>query len=294
MKLNTIIYNSANWDGIFCREIVRRALGGKLNNSCYAWEPGTTPLRFPSDGNVYVLGLPLDAPFGSDEPYDCEKNWSRLTWIHNDPDAIRNTDPHVPGLRIAKVACCRLAYAYFRRHQTLEECYPVVPTKSDFDERKVIEPGCLPLVEEVCLWHIPSRLAADFIAGMTATDGINWDLLLTPESAAAWKYALDIAQCDKPAPEPLLESQEGVLVRRNDESNRWEAIIPGHPEMVGSGITPRLACVHLGWRKAMHSIPISKEPHCCKRSTADLDRRDHQTLESTRNILDRADRQCPV
>src|ERR1035437_2952842 len=112
MNKNTIIYDSRSWDGIFCREIALKALGGRDNCQMIDWAPGGPKVIFPAEGHIFVLGLPLDAPFGSQEPYDCENNWPRLTWIHNHPDAIRNTEEGVPGFRLPGVVNCRLAYAY--------------------------------------------------------------------------------------------------------------------------------------------------------------------------------------
>lgn len=181
MKPNTIIYNADGLDGTFCRQIALMALGGEANCLLRPWSYSQPALEFPPVGNVYVMGLPLDAPFGSDEPYDCEKNWDRLTWIHNGPRAIQRTDPGVPGFRMVEVACCRLAYQYFSRRANLEDSYPAVPSSEDFRIGRVNEPTCLWRLQEYIFSAHPGQNARDFVAGMARVGrDVDWEALLTP------------------------------------------------------------------------------------------------------------------
>jgi hypothetical protein len=179
MKPNTIIYNFTNWDGKFCLEIALQALG-KENCTYLGWAPGAPALHFPDEGNVIVLGLPLDSIFGSAEPYDCENNWSRLTWIHNDPDAIRNTDEGVPGLRLAGVANCRLAYQWFVRapRAITEGLDPCAPSRADFLKERVVEPRCLLLVQQLMILIVPSLMAKDFFWGLEHEEELEWDRVI--------------------------------------------------------------------------------------------------------------------
>ena len=106
---------------------------------------GDPPIAFPEEGNVVVLALSLSAPFGSEEPYDCQKNWDRLVWIHNDQFAIDATDPKVPGLRIHGVMCARLVYQYFlgERSARTEQGYWDPPSLDAFKQNRVNEPPIL-------------------------------------------------------------------------------------------------------------------------------------------------------
>jgi hypothetical protein len=200
MSKNTIIYNSDSWDGIFCREIALKALEGIANCNVIQWRPGSPNVRFPTEGHIYVLGMPLDAPFGSQEPHDCESNWHRLTWVHNHPDAIRNTDAGVPGLRISGVANCRLAYAHFFSQEG-------PPTKEDFYFGLVEEPSCLTLVQDKT--KDPAGLTAAFFRGLTRLQRQpDWDRLLTEDVDIGRPYIQALVQLGRVVPDPCAQQGE--------------------------------------------------------------------------------------
>jgi hypothetical protein len=187
MTKDTIIYDPRSWDGIFCREIALRVLGGTDNCQVIDWAPGGPDVIFPSEGFVYVLGLPLDAPFGSTVPYDCETTWPRLTWIHNHPDAIRNTDEGTPGLRIAGVANCRLAYAHFFSQRDSR------PTREDFLFARVREPECLKLVQAKT-GGFEGFVSAFFLGLSRLSQQVYWGLLLSEDAAISRPYIQELAQ----------------------------------------------------------------------------------------------------
>jgi len=141
MSKTTVIYHDMTQDGILCREIAQR----KLPAAKYVgWHFGSPALRFPEEGDVMVLDLPLDATFGSEVPYDCGVNWGRLVWIDNDPRAIRETNMLVPGLRIAGVASSRLAWQWFSFQSDQETEIPALPPgREDFLRGNVDEPDWL-------------------------------------------------------------------------------------------------------------------------------------------------------
>jgi hypothetical protein len=187
MSKNTIIYNAHSWDGIFCREVALKALREKPNVTVLSWEPGDPALEFPDEGHVYVLGLPLDAPFGSQVPYDCENIWHRLTWIHNHPDAIRNTEGGVPGLRTTEVANCRLAYAHFFSQEG-------PPTKANFLFNEVEEPYSLRLVQDQNK-HVSEEDTTAFFRGLSRLQRQpDWNLLLSEELAVCLPYIKALIQ----------------------------------------------------------------------------------------------------
>jgi hypothetical protein len=204
MSETTVIYDSSTWDGIFCREIIRFALQGKSDEvTTIDWRPGRQSLVFP-EGNVYVVGLRLDDTFGMpyQNPYDCQKLWHRLVWLHNDQSAIDRTDPGVPGIRIPDVAVCRLAYHWFVRIQEQwdngENICP--PTLEDFQQGRVVEPVALILLQEYYHWAYPSPNAMAFVAGLQMRDKINWPRLLSPVPGD--RYVAEICRAGVVGPEP--------------------------------------------------------------------------------------------
>ena len=143
MSKTTIIYNDATQDGILCHEIARRNFS---TAEFVGWHSGAPALKFPEEGKIVVLDLPLDLPFGSPQPHDCIGNWERLVWIDNDPRAIFDTSAGVPGLRIAGVASSRLAWQWFLIRDTAEDRLPALPpTLEDFSggENVLAEPEWL-------------------------------------------------------------------------------------------------------------------------------------------------------
>lgn len=182
MKPNTIIFNSATWDGKFAREIALAALGGRENCFVVDWEVGNSPMAFPAEGNVYVLGLDLSHPFGVgvDKPYDCEHLWDRLTWIHNDPVAIDDTAPGVPGYRVQGVAVCRLAWQWFvvASRADKEDGHPLRLCPADFFNGEVAEPQCLQYIQ-----GLHGEESKDFCAGLETGIEIDWGRLLRPEDS---------------------------------------------------------------------------------------------------------------
>ena len=61
--MTTVVYHSADFDGVFCREVAKRALG-EDGVRYLGWNFGEAPLEFPAEGDVVVMDLPLLEPFG--------------------------------------------------------------------------------------------------------------------------------------------------------------------------------------------------------------------------------------
>jgi hypothetical protein len=55
---NTVIYHSADFDGIFCREIAKKFL--PTDTVFIGWDWKDKPIPFPDQGIVYVLDLSMD------------------------------------------------------------------------------------------------------------------------------------------------------------------------------------------------------------------------------------------
>ena len=176
----TVIYHSADFDGIFCREIARRFLPS--DTEFIGWNFGDAPIPVP-EGMVYILDLspeclkdvrPVAVPF-----------WDRMVWIDHHKTSIENWPSTIPGYRIDGVAACRLAWQWFKsmpEHATpnfagrgIEETLPV---KADYIERLVDEPGAVLMVGEHDIWDHRNPFAQTLQFGLRADGELSWGLLL--------------------------------------------------------------------------------------------------------------------
>ena len=57
----TVIHHSADYDGLFCREIARKF---HPEAELIGWDFGNAPLKIPTEGIIYVMDLPVDRVFG--------------------------------------------------------------------------------------------------------------------------------------------------------------------------------------------------------------------------------------
>jgi len=142
----TVIYHSADFDGIFCREIARKFLP---DAELIGWDWSDKPIPFPSEGAVYVLDLSPDC-FES-----LPAHQERLIWIDHHKSAIDKFPTVWPGYRIDGVAACRLAWVCLQ-HLVPETGFPNEfwerPTKQDFIDRKFPEPLAVRLAGEYDIW----------------------------------------------------------------------------------------------------------------------------------------------
>lgn len=143
MSKTTVIHHSADFDGLFCREIARKFLPGA---ELIGWDYKDAKIPFPTEGKVYVLDLSPDC---FDTSYTDESN-ARLVWIDHHKTAIDKFWSGIPGYRIDGVAACRLAWQFFTGFQNSfgnDE-----PHKTDFVERRVSEPTAVRLAGEYDIW----------------------------------------------------------------------------------------------------------------------------------------------
>lgn len=194
----TVIHHSADYDGIFCREIARKFLPGA---ELIGWDFGNDPLPFPDTGKVYVLDLPVapqvfSAAFAnmavdnSKIPLFSQSDVDRIIWIDHHRTSIESHPKEIPGYRIEGVAACRLAWFYFTAlarytEQTVTADftwfhghYPWA-TKQDFIDRKVDEPLAVRLAGEYDVWDHRRDGDLEFQFGLDAQDPIEWPELLT-------------------------------------------------------------------------------------------------------------------
>ncbi len=208
----TVIYHSADFDGIFCREIARKFL--PADTEFIGWNFGDGPLAIP-EGKIYVLDLPLDEPFGFKMPrIQPEDGWlNRVIWIDHHKSSIESHPTDIPGYRIDGVAACRLAWQWFRFQCGGGE---LLPTKNDYGvllpggERtpyQVSEPLAVRLAGEYDIWdkRDPHADTLQFALRSMPEDELPWKFLLSAQNGHMFTDLIDKGR--------LIES----YVRRMDE-----------------------------------------------------------------------------
>lgn len=180
----TVIHHSADYDGIFCREIARKFLP---EAEIIGWDFPDKPLSVP-EGVIYVLDLPLDATFGGNPGQfnmgimeSIQSN--QLFWIDHHKSAIDSHPTEAGGYRIDGVAACRLAWQWFANvGPDNPPSDPVLAKKQDFVDRKVNEPIAVRLAGEYDIWDKRDPNAELFQHGLRSQclDGM-WPALLSTE-----------------------------------------------------------------------------------------------------------------
>ena len=177
----TVVHHSADFDGIFCREIARKFLpDAKL----IGWDFADPPLEIPA-GQIYVLDLPVDRVFGFKYEANADSNPPQhppgLAWIDHHKSAIESHPKAIPGYRIDGVAACRLAWQWFSGHHHDPSCESCrLPDKEDFFERRVAEPLAVRLAGEYDIWDRRDPDAEVFQFGLRSREltDHDWQILL--------------------------------------------------------------------------------------------------------------------
>ena len=165
MKKTTVIYHSADFDGIFCREIAKKFLGTE-GVEYIGWNHGDALIPFPIEGPVYILDLSPDCIGG--DTYDP----LRIIWIDHHKSSIEKWQHlTIPGYRIDGVAACRLAWQWFWM-----ECHDYslnaknLPDKQAFVDRTVSEPMAVRLAGEYDIWDKRDERAELFQHGLRSQE----------------------------------------------------------------------------------------------------------------------------
>lgn len=179
----TVIHHSADFDGIFCREIARKFLGD-TDVEYIGWNFGDPPVSpTAACDRVYILDLPCDQPLG----LKVDEVWpgcANLVWIDHHKTSIETHPTDIPGYRIDGVAACRLAWQWFLLHSQWDqrELHPPydLPSKQDFVDRKVIEPLAVRLAGEYDVWDKRDPDAELFQHGLRSREltDRDWQILL--------------------------------------------------------------------------------------------------------------------
>ncbi len=157
-----VVYHSADFDGVFSREIARQHFGGEAEY--IGWDYGDpVPEVGPSD-NLYLIDISIDALM----------THSNLVWIDHHKTAIEKyPDAAAVGFCIDGVAACRLAWNF------LNEASNMPCIKEDFVERRVTEPLAVRLAGEWDVWDKRDARAEVFQFGLKSCSiGGYWHSLL--------------------------------------------------------------------------------------------------------------------
>jgi hypothetical protein len=106
----TVICHSADYEGVFCREIAKKFLGDKDVNYI-GWNFGDPKIPMPSEGKVYLLDLSPECLQHNPDGLD----WFRIIWIEGRQTSNYKFPAAIPGYRIDGVASSWLAWRWFNR-----------------------------------------------------------------------------------------------------------------------------------------------------------------------------------
>ena len=177
----TVIHHSADYDGIFCREIARQFLP---EADLIGWDFGDRALPIPSEGPIYVLDLPVDAIFGMKFGEEGHLPWlERVVWIDHHGSSIRSHNRTIAGYRIDGVSACRLAWQWFT-HDIANRVMgdsAYLPQKQEYLNRAVNEPAAVRLAGEYDVWDKRDPRAEAFQYGLRSRElaAEDWAELLS-------------------------------------------------------------------------------------------------------------------
>lgn len=167
-----VIHHSADFDGIFCREIARKFLP---DAELIGWDYGHDTPNIPDDARLYMLDISIGDTGLINQ--DGLMDHPNLIWIDHHKSAIEKFPSTIPGYRIDGVAACRLAWQWF---QFNPDNFPRFD-KQAFVERKVVEPWAVRLAGEYDIWDKRDDNAELFQHGLRSEELYpnTWDALLS-------------------------------------------------------------------------------------------------------------------
>lgn len=179
MKPTFVIYHSADYDGIFCRQIAAAFL--PADTTFIGWNHGDPLIPIPV-GFTYILDLSPDCLQDGELGH-------HVVWIDHHKTSMDKWGTSLPGYRIDGVAACRLTWQWFiKDHDTSDlwpgtmKCVGRLPVKEDFIERRVNEPWAVRLAGEYDIWDKRDPNAELFQHGLRSEElyKATWDALLDP------------------------------------------------------------------------------------------------------------------
>ncbi len=218
--MKTVIHHSADYDGIFCREIAKNFLGTEGVNYI-GWDFKDPPMVIPSEGEIYVLDLPIDKPFGFTSPIALTR-FERFVWIDHHKSAIESHPTDIPGYRIDGVAACRLAWQWFANsgRDIGGAEFRHLPPKQEYLERKVSEPLAVRLAGEYDIWDHRGDGDLEFQFGLrVAKDSLVWNLLLNGDTG----YTRRIVEHGSVAMQ-YAQGVDASVIKANSFLVEWEGL----------------------------------------------------------------------
>ncbi len=205
-----VLFHSADFDGIFCREIAKRFFGDKA--TYVGWDYGQPDPVIP-DGIEHIYMLDISIKSLMKDP--------RLVWIDHHRTAMDEFGNDAYGYRLDGVAACRLAWQWFfctygpngdnRIHPTDWQ----LPDKQMFIDRTVQEPWAVRLAGEYDIWDKRDPDAELFQHGLRSQNLDSlWEIILqNPIPEVDEKRGLDAITVDA-----LLDAGRAIQYAKTEEN----------------------------------------------------------------------------
>lgn len=241
-------YHRSDFDGVFCREIVRHFLP---DAELVGYEYGD-PVPVVEADQILMLDISIAALMDRPE----------LVWIDHHATAIEKFSPSIRGYRIDGVAACRLAWQWFVKHITA-----ALPAKEDYIDRKVREPLAVRLAGEYDIWDRRDPDAELFQHGLRSQElsENDWQKLLEVDPAPIVPKLLQQARIVHYA-----KTRENQLtIEANGFDLNWEgtsflACNAGqyNSHLFASGVKPHHeALLGFAWRASKWSVSLYGVPN---------------------------------
>ena len=178
MKSTFVIHHSADFDGLFCREIARKFLP---DATLIGWDYGDPLPVIPPGSQLYMLDISVDGLM----------EYPGLIWIDHHKSAMEKyASLRLRGFQIDGVAACRLAWQWFSLRYGSGDAGGAAPvdwpTKKDFVDRNVQEPVAVRLAGEYDILDNRNPDAELFHHGLSSCtlDDKYWHQLLSIDAGA--------------------------------------------------------------------------------------------------------------
>lgn len=212
-----VIYHSADFDGIFCREIAKKFLSTE-NVEYIGWNYGDPVPSVSSEDKLYILDLSIDKLM--DHP--------NLTWIDHHKSAL---DKYLlngtwtitlerQAYCIDGVAACRLAWQWFSRNLGQLS----LPGKDHYLTRQISEPLAVRLAGEYDIWDRRDPNAELFQHGLRSRELSEsiWDSLLIPDLHED-RMVIELLESGESIQYAKTKENESII-RHNGYDEHWEGL----------------------------------------------------------------------
>lgn len=240
----TVVHHSADFDGVFCREIAHKFLP---DAELIGWDYSDGPIPFP-EGQVYVLDL---SPECFESLPDFNEVGRRLVWIDHHKSAIEKWPKVIPGYRIDGVAACRLAWQWFQGYAEWDggQEGPPMPVKEEYIGRKLREPIAVRLAGEYDIWDKRDPDAELLQHGLRGRD-----------LAKIWPLLLEDSERGRERVTDLLESGKAIQYAKTKEN---ESIITHQGFTIDFEGLKFLACNHARYNSHLFTAGLKPEHDAC-------------------------------